>query len=259
MYEGDAPLAERRAQALALDRELLAELLGEEELRELLDPAAIADLELELQALPAAVGCARSTASTTCCAGSATCAPTRSRRARDLPDVEVAAARGAASATGASCRCASAARSAGSRSRTWPATATPFGASPPPGVAETLARRPTRRDAAARRAAAALGAHPRAVHGRGAGGALGHRAVRALDERLRALVGAGALLEGAFRPGGTEHEFADAEVLRSLRRRSLARLRREVEPVPSRRPSAASCPPGTASARRPPATTGCSR
>ena len=51
MYEGDAPLAERRAQALALDRELLAELLGEEELRELLDPAAIADLELELQGL----------------------------------------------------------------------------------------------------------------------------------------------------------------------------------------------------------------
>src|SRR5438552_13094917 len=51
MYEGDAPLAERRAQALALDRELLAELLGEEELRELLDPEAIADLELELQGL----------------------------------------------------------------------------------------------------------------------------------------------------------------------------------------------------------------
>ena len=51
MYEGDAPLAERRAQALALDRELLAELLGDEELRELLDPAAIADLELELQGL----------------------------------------------------------------------------------------------------------------------------------------------------------------------------------------------------------------
>src|SRR5688572_16011996 len=51
MYEGDAPLAERRAQALALDRELLAELLGSEELRELLDPEAVADLELELQAL----------------------------------------------------------------------------------------------------------------------------------------------------------------------------------------------------------------
>ena len=45
MYEGDAPLAERRAQALTLDRELLAELLGTEELRELLDPRAIEALE----------------------------------------------------------------------------------------------------------------------------------------------------------------------------------------------------------------------
>ena len=51
MYEGDAPLGERRAQALALDRDLLAELLGSEELRELLDPAAIAELEVELQGL----------------------------------------------------------------------------------------------------------------------------------------------------------------------------------------------------------------
>ena len=41
MYEGDAPLAERRAQALALDPKLLAELLGTEELRELLDPAVV--------------------------------------------------------------------------------------------------------------------------------------------------------------------------------------------------------------------------
>src|SRR5207244_8489590 len=49
MYEGDAPLAERRAQALALDRERLRELLGQEELRELLDPSAVADLEIELQ------------------------------------------------------------------------------------------------------------------------------------------------------------------------------------------------------------------
>src|SRR6266487_4430245 len=53
MYEGDAPLAERRAQALSLDRTLLAELLGREELRDLIDPAALADLELELQLLTA--------------------------------------------------------------------------------------------------------------------------------------------------------------------------------------------------------------
>ncbi len=51
MYEGDQPLAERRAQALTLDRELLAELMGSEDLRELLDPAAIAAVELELQGL----------------------------------------------------------------------------------------------------------------------------------------------------------------------------------------------------------------
>ncbi|HVS50431.1 MAG TPA: hypothetical protein VHJ99_16215 [Candidatus Dormibacteraeota bacterium] len=51
MYAGDAPLAERRAQALTLDRELLAELLGSEDLRELLDPDAIGGVELELQGL----------------------------------------------------------------------------------------------------------------------------------------------------------------------------------------------------------------
>src|SRR5260370_33136069 len=51
MYEGDAPLAERRAQALTVDKALLAELLGTEDLRELLDPRAIEALELELQGL----------------------------------------------------------------------------------------------------------------------------------------------------------------------------------------------------------------
>ncbi len=51
LYEGDAPLAERRAQALTLDRELLAELLGDQELRDLLDPDAIAQTELDLQGL----------------------------------------------------------------------------------------------------------------------------------------------------------------------------------------------------------------
>ncbi len=49
MYEGDVPLAERKAQALTLDRELLRDLLGQEELRELLDPAVAVELEAELQ------------------------------------------------------------------------------------------------------------------------------------------------------------------------------------------------------------------
>ena len=51
MYEGDAPLAERRAAALSLDRDLLRDLLGAEELRELIDPVVLADLELSLQRL----------------------------------------------------------------------------------------------------------------------------------------------------------------------------------------------------------------
>ena len=48
---------------------------------------------------------------------------------------------------------------------------------------------------------------------------------------LRRLTGEGRLIEGEFRPGGTRREWTDANVLRMLRRRSLARLRREVEPV----------------------------
>src|SRR5450631_3671983 len=57
MYEGDAPLAERRAQALALDSSLLAELLGQADLRELLDPAVVQDTERELQRLAGGRAC----------------------------------------------------------------------------------------------------------------------------------------------------------------------------------------------------------
>src|SRR5207237_1864546 len=52
LYEGDAPLAERRAAALSVDPSLLAELLGQAELRELVDPDALAEIEAELQRLP---------------------------------------------------------------------------------------------------------------------------------------------------------------------------------------------------------------
>jgi ATP-dependent helicase Lhr and Lhr-like helicase len=69
MYEGDAPLAERRAAALALDRDLLRDLLGAEELRELLDPQVLADLELELQAMAEHRRARSPTSSTTCWSG----------------------------------------------------------------------------------------------------------------------------------------------------------------------------------------------
>src|SRR5439155_9831344 len=49
MYEGDTPNAERRAAALSLDRDLLRELLGQDELRELIDAEALAAVEADLQ------------------------------------------------------------------------------------------------------------------------------------------------------------------------------------------------------------------
>src|SRR6266516_3042571 len=57
MYEGDSPLAERRAQALALDSSLLAELLGQADLRELLDPGVVEQTEAELQRLAPGRAC----------------------------------------------------------------------------------------------------------------------------------------------------------------------------------------------------------
>ena len=72
MYEGDAPLAERRAAALALDRDLLRDLLGAEELRELLDPGCSPTSSSNCSASPTVAGPAPPTSCTTCCAGSAT-------------------------------------------------------------------------------------------------------------------------------------------------------------------------------------------
>src|SRR5438093_306425 len=52
MYEDDTPPAERRAQALSLDRDLLRELLGQEELRDLIDPGALEEVEAQLRGAP---------------------------------------------------------------------------------------------------------------------------------------------------------------------------------------------------------------
>ena len=65
MYEGDAPLAERRAAALALDKDLLAELLGADELRDLLDADVLAEVEASLQRVDGVAPPATPTSSTT--------------------------------------------------------------------------------------------------------------------------------------------------------------------------------------------------
>ena len=226
MYEGDAPLAEKRAQALALDRDLLAELLGSEELRELIDPEAVADLELELQAL----------------AGNRRARTTDGvadllRRLGDLrtDEVEARCADGvdATDALSELERARRAVRVRIAAEERWIAIEDvaryrdAVGASPPPGVAETwLAATDAPLDALlVRWARSHTPFTADAPSGRWG------VARAAVEERLRALAAAGVLLEGAFRPGGAAHEFTDPDVLRQLRRRSLARLRREVEPV----------------------------
>jgi ATP-dependent Lhr-like helicase len=230
MYEGDAPLAERRAQALALDRELLAELLGADELRELLDPAALADLELELQALS---GGRR--------ARTVDGVHDLLRRLGDLRGDEVAARSDLPDADAALAalhrdRRIVELRIAGESRWIWIEEVARYrdalGASPPPGVAETWLASATDGqpplDALLLRWARTHAPFTAAAPAGRWGIAMEH-----VTERLLVLVEAGSLVEGSFRPGGAEREFADPDVMRALRRRSLARLRREVEPVPT--------------------------
>ena len=227
MYEGDAPLAERRAQALSLDRSVLAELLGREELRDLIDQAALADLELELQLL------------------------IPERKARD-PDglhdalrllgdltVQEAAARSAeaAAAPGWLAELEGSRRAVrlrvGGQER-WVAIEDVarlrdgLGAAPPVGVPQAFLEPVADPvgDLVARYARTHgpfLAADPARRLGLG---------VAVVSQTLARLEAAGRVVEGEFRPGGSGREWLDAEVLRRLRRRSLAALRREVEPVP---------------------------
>ena len=227
MYEGDAPMAERRAQALTLDRDLLRELMGQEELRELLDPGALADLELSLQAL-----------AEDRLAKTADQVHDLLRRLGDLSPDEAGArtvgGRVEASfflAELAGARRAIRARVAGEER--WIAIEDVaryrdgVGVSAPPGVPPAfLAPVTGALDGLLARYARThcpfLGPEPAQRWGLPAG---------VVEDALHRLVAAGTLLAGEFRPGGATREFCDPEVLRLLRRRSLARLRREVEPV----------------------------
>jgi ATP-dependent Lhr-like helicase len=227
MYDGDAPLAERRAQALTLDRDLLRELLGQEELRELLDPAALADLELALQALTDE---RRAT--------SPDALHDLLRRLGDLSVVEVAArVEGGEAVAGEWFATLLASRRAVSVRITgedrWIAIEDAaryrdaIGVQPPAGVPDAF-----------------LGKTSAALEGLLARWARTHGPfltpepalrwglpIGIVDDALEGLMTAGTILRGEFRPGGAQREWCDPDVLRQLRRRSLARLRHEVEPV----------------------------
>jgi len=224
MYEGDAPLAERRAAALSLDRDLLNSLLGAEELRELLDPEVLASVELELQCV------------------------TDGRRARSADELHDVLRR-----VGHLSHGETAVRAEGDAS---------------PWVEELVHDRRaflTRvrdeevvvaaEDAALYRDALGCGlplglpaaftdprpaplGHLVARFARTHGPFLTAQAADRFGTTRERIAGAlaglesdGRVVRGEFRPGGTEREWCDVDVLRQLRRRSLAALRREVEPV----------------------------
>ncbi len=210
MYEDDTPLAERRAQALALDRDLIRELLGQEELRDLLDADAVA---------AGRGGAARRSEDARRSARPS--APPRRPAARLLRRGARRAAPGRAP------------RGHRARGRRGPLDRR-RGRGP-------LPRRP-RRDAARRALPDAFlesGEDPlgfllvRFARGRGpfttaeAVARFGPNA----EEGLAQLEAEDRLVRGELRPGGTEREWCDPDVLRRLRRASLARLRRQVEPA----------------------------
>ncbi len=226
MYEGDAPLAERRAQALALDRELLAELLGSEELRELLDPEAVSDLELELQSLTDARR-ARSIDGVADLLRRLGDLRPDEVDARTVPGLDAAAALSELEGARRAVRVRIAAEERWIAVEDVARYRDAAGVSPPRGVAETWLAS----DAAPLDALLMRWARTHAPFTADAPARRWGLSRDVVDGRLRALAAEERLLAGAFRPGGEPHEYTDPDVLRQLRRRSLARLRREVEPV----------------------------
>jgi ATP-dependent helicase Lhr and Lhr-like helicase len=225
LYDGDAPLAERRAQALSLDTALLAELLGTVDLRELLDADAVADVELSLQRLTEdrRAFSLDSTADLLRLLGDLTAAEALARGATPAWLAELEAARRAIRVRIAGEERWLAIEDAG-RVRD------ALGAALPVGVPEAFTE-PVRDPLGDLVGRYARTHGPFAVADVAARLGLGVAVVAAALERLAA---AGRVTAGEFRPGAVAgREWCDAEVLRLLRRRSLARLRQEVEPVPA--------------------------
>ncbi len=226
MYEYDAPVAEKRAAALTLDRNLLRELLGDPELRDLLDPAVIAEVELELQRLTPERAAAGPDA-----------VHDMLRDLGPLTTSEVAARSAEAEAAAEWLAALEADRRivplrVGGDDR-WAAIEDvarlrdALGVSLPRGIPESLL------ESVADPLGDVVGRYGRTHGPFTPGQAAGHLALpaAAVEEVLDRLERQGRVAKGAFKPAGEGHEWVDNEVLRRLRRRSLAVLRKEVEPV----------------------------
>ena len=224
LYDGDAPLAERRAQALAIDQSQLRELLGEAELRELLDADALADVESQLQQLDPEHR-----------AKTIDGVHDLLLRCGDLTAEEIdARARldGAMAATELVRMRRAIQLPIGGASRFVPVEYASryrdaLGVPLPTGLPESLlAATPHAAEDLARRYARTHGPFTTTEFARRYG--LGRATAETL---LKDLAASGRLLEGEFRPGGSGREWCDPDVLQTIRRRSLAKLRQQVEPV----------------------------
>ncbi len=226
MYEGDTPAAERRAAALSLDRDLLRELLGQEELRELIDASALDTVEADLQhrSERTRVGTSDALADVLRRVGDLTEAEVRDRV---IPGCDAAGML----ETLAGERRAVKLRVAGEPR--WVAAddaglyRDALGTVPPSGLPEVFVADVP--DAMEKLLARFARTH----------GPFTTEEVRAryrLDPApaLKVLERDGALVQGELRPGGTQREWCDTEVLRRLRRASLAVLRKEIEAADQR-------------------------
>ena len=223
LYDGDSPLAERRAQALALDPELLSSLLGDAQLRELLDPAAIEQVEAELQYLTerTAVNSLDRAADAFRILGPLTVAQAEQRGVTAEWIDELLGARrlfptrlGGVDVLAATEDAARLRDAAGAPlPQGLPAALLEPVAAPVTDLVARFAR--THGPFTEEQAAASLG--------------LGRAVVAA---ELTGLAARHRVANGGFRPGATGSEWCDAEVLRRIRRLSAARLQQQIEPVP---------------------------
>ncbi|SCD84438.1 ATP-dependent helicase Lhr and Lhr-like helicase [Streptomyces sp. TverLS-915] len=222
LYEGDSPLAERRAAALSLDSRLLSELLGRAELRELLDPEVLAELERELQWLTEdrAVKDAEGVADRLRLLGPLTDEELTARGAEPSYVRELAESRRAIEVRIAGRAHWAAIEDAG-RLRDALGTALPVG------VPEAFTE-PVKDPLGDLLARYARTHGPFTTADAAARFGLGTAVTEGALQRLAA---GGRVVAGEFHPAGRGQEWCDATVLRRLRRRSLAALRHELEPV----------------------------
>ncbi|MER7728285.1 DEAD/DEAH box helicase [Streptomyces sp. NPDC096323] len=223
LYEGDSPLAERRAAALSLDSHLLAELLGRAELRELLDAEVLTELEQELQWLTEdrRIKDVEGVADLLRVLGPLTDAELAERGAEPPWAQELATARRAIRVRIGGSDHWAAVEDAG-RLRDALGTALPVGV--PEAFTEPV--KDPLGDLLARYAR---------THGPFTSTAAAARfglGTAVTDGALQRLAASGRIVQGEFHPAGIGQEWCDATVLRRLRRRSLAALRHELEPVP---------------------------